>query len=199
LDARTISFDRSGVEEAAIVVKKGGLVVYPTDTVYGLGANPRDEKAVARLFRAKRREARPIPILCDDLDSALELADLNQAAVKLAKKYWPGALTLVAPLKAKLPFDIHQGTGTVGVRVPSSELCALLIKRCGGCLTGTSANISGRPACRSAGEARRQLGPSVDLILDGGRLRGVPSTVVRVAGRRIEVLRQGPIRVNEKR
>jgi L-threonylcarbamoyladenylate synthase len=198
LTARIASFTRSSVAEAADLIKRGGLIVYPTDTVYGLGADPKDEEAVKRLVKAKKRETKPIPVLCDSLTSALKLAWLNPKSVELARKYWPGALTIVAPLRVEIPFPLHQGTGTVGVRVPASKLCILLLRLCGGFLTGTSANVSGRPVCRTAQEAMRQLGTRVDIVLDGGRLEGMASTVVRVADEGIEVLREGPIGVNDE-
>lgn len=198
MTARVVPFNLSGLEEAAGLVKGGALVVYPTDTVYGLGANPRDGDAVGRLFRAKSREAKPIPLLCDGFSSAVELAELNAESAKIARRHWPGALTIVAPLRAELPFQIHQGTGTVGVRVPDSDLCIEFIRLCGGSVTGTSANISGMQPSRSAEEAAKQLGDAVDLVMDGGRLRGDPSTVVRVAGEGVEVLREGPVRVNDE-
>jgi L-threonylcarbamoyladenylate synthase len=198
LAAREVPFTRFGLEEAASTVKDGGLIVYPTDTLYGLGADPLNSSAVKRLFAVKRREERPIPILCDSLDSALRLAWLNPQSVDLARRHWPGALTIVAPLKGELPLQIHQGSGTVGVRVPASKLCVELIRLCGGLLTGTSANISGKQPCRSAEEAMKELGGEVDLILDGGRLEGMASTVVRVVGEGIEVLRRGPVRVNDE-
>lgn len=186
------------MEDAATVVKGGGLIVYPTDTVYGLGADPMNSGAVKRLFDVKRREAKPIPILCDGLESALRLAWLNARSVDLARRHWPGALTIVAPLKEELPYQVHQGSGTVGVRVPASKLCVELIRLCGGLLTGTSANVSGKPACRSAEEAMKEMGAEVDVILDGGRLEGMASTVVRVLAEGIEVLRKGPVGVNDE-
>jgi len=198
LAAPVVPFTRLGVTEAAAVVRGGGLVVYPTDTVYGLGANPKDVAAVTRLFKVKKRDAKPIPILCDSLTSALRLAWLNPRSVELAKRYWPGALTIVAPLRTELPFSIHQGTGTVGVRVPGSKLCVLLVRLCGGMLTGTSANLSGKSPCRSAEEANEQLGEDVDMILNGGQLAGVASTVVRAVGDKIEVLREGAVGVNDE-
>ncbi len=174
------------------------MIVYPTDTVYGLGCDPFDRVAVQRLFEAKRREARPMPILCAGVESAKELVEMDQNARKLALDYWPGPLTIVAPLKKTLPFPLHQGTGTLAVRVPASSLCIRLIQACGGLLTGTSANISGAPSSRTANEALRQLGDSVDLVLDGGRLEGPESTVVRAVEGRVEVLRQGPVRVRDE-
>ncbi|MDA4125558.1 MAG: L-threonylcarbamoyladenylate synthase [Thaumarchaeota archaeon] len=193
-----VAFDEDSIPSASALVASGGLIVYPTDTVYGLGCDPHNEKAVRRLFEAKRRDASPVPILCDGIESALRLVEMNPRALKLAERHWPGALTIVATLKVPLPFPLHQGTGTLGVRVPGSELCLRLITECGGQLTGTSANLSGAPSSRTALEARRQLGDTVDLVLDGGRLEGLESTVIRVTGEKIEAIRRGPVGVSEE-
>ncbi len=198
MSPRLLPFAKSSLPEAGRIVKHGGLIVFPTDTVYGLGCDPFDKGALGRLFAAKGREARPIPVLCDSLDSAIRLVNFNSKALEVAGRHWPGALTIVAPMKAELPEMIHQGSGTVGVRVPGSRLCVELVRTCGGFLTGTSANLSGKPSCRTADEAALELGAAVDLVLDGGRLEGRESTVVRVLDERIEVLRQGPVRVTEK-
>lgn len=192
---KVIRFDRKGVEEAAKIVRKGGVVVYPTDTIYGLGCDPMNEGAVERLFKIKGRGAKPIPILCDSYASAAKIIEMDDTASWLAEKHWPGALTIVGKMKAKLPFQIHQGTNTVGVRVPDLELCIDLISMCGGYITGTSANKSGEPTCRSADEAMRILGKSVDLVLDEGTLYGKASTVVSVVGGKMEILRQGSVDV----
>lgn len=179
-------------------MSSGGLIVFPTDTVYGLGCNPKDEGAVSRLFEAKGREAKPVPVLCASKTFADKLVKMGPVAQRLAGRFWPGRLTIVSPLKSAVPFPLHQGTGALGVRVPSGVLCRRLIRECGGCLTGTSANLSGRPSSRSALQAARQLGDTVDLVLDGGALRGSESTVVKVAHGKIEILRQGPVRVTDK-
>ncbi len=183
--------------KAASVVKSGGLVVYPTDTVYGLGCDPLNGSAVDRVFEAKGRESKPLPVLCSTAEAALRVVDLAPAALALAERHWPGALTIVATLRIQVPRRLDQGTGTLGVRVPGSPGCRELVAACGGVLTGTSANISGRPSCRTADEAAAQLGGSVDVILDGGRLEGLESTVVRVTGNDVIVLRQGPVRVED--
>jgi L-threonylcarbamoyladenylate synthase len=198
LAARILRAGDEAIREASHIVKGGGLVVYPTDTVYGLGCDPFNRDAVGRLFEVKKREAKPIPVLCDSLKSAAALAQLSGASLSLAVKHWPGALTIVAPLRVNLPFPIHQGTGTVGVRVPGSRQCLELIMLCGGYITGTSANLSGKPSSRSARDAAAQLGDSVDLILDGGTLTGRESTVVRVSGDKIEVLREGAVGVTDE-
>jgi L-threonylcarbamoyladenylate synthase len=180
------------------VVIHGGLIVYPTDTVYGLGCDPTNEDAVRRLLEAKRRDQKPVPVLCSSKDAAMELVKMNKRALELAEQFWPGALTIVAPLKRSLPFPLHQGSGTLGVRVPAMPLCVILIEACGGWLTGTSANLSGSAPARTATEAANQLGDHVDLILDGGRLEGLESTVVREMDEGIQVLRVGPVRVTDE-
>ena len=197
--ARRIRFDEASLGVASKTVKGGGLVVYPTDTVYGLGCDPTNAAAVGRLFAAKRREAKPIPIMCDSFETASSLVSFSPTSARIAKEHWPGALTIVAPAIVELPFQIHQGSKTLGVRVPDSRLCRELVSRCGGVLTGTSANVSGRGSCKSADEAEGELGGVVDLILDGGVLSSMESTVVRVTEAGIEVLRQGAVRVSEKR
>ncbi len=191
-------FDRDSIDRAKSVVLHGGLIVYPTDTVYGLGCDPTSEDALRRLSEAKKRSQRPIPVLCSSDRAAMELVEMNQRALELARRFWPGALTIVAPLKRSLPFTLHRGTGTLGVRVPALPLCVTLIEACGGWLTGTSANLSGSPSARTAEEAARQLGDHVNLILDGGKLEGLESTVVRAVGDGIQVLRVGPVRVTDE-
>jgi L-threonylcarbamoyladenylate synthase len=170
-------------------------VVYPTDTVYGLGCDPFNRNAVHRLFEAKARSSKPVSVLCSSRTKAEELVTMSAAARRLVAQHWPGALTLVAPAKRRLPAELTQGASTLGVRVPDHLGCLQLIRACGGWLTGTSANISGSGSARSASEALSQLGGSVDLILDGGVLEGKESTVVQVIGGKVAILRTGPIGV----
>ncbi len=193
-----VRFDRDSIDRARSVVAQGGLIVYPTDTVYGLGCNPVNDDAVRRLSETKKRDQRPIPVLCSSNEAAMELVEMNQKALELVGRFWPGGLTIVAPLKRSLPFLLHQGTGTLGVRVPALPLCVTLIEACGGWLTGTSANLSGSPSARTAAEAASQLGDHVDLILDGGKLEGLESTVVRAVDDSIQVLRVGRVRVTDE-
>jgi L-threonylcarbamoyladenylate synthase len=183
---------------AARVVADGGLLVYPTDTVYGLGCDPLNPNAIGRLFIAKGRGAKAVPVLCADITKVQELVELSPKALELANRFWPGPLTIVAPVSRRLPERLHQGTGKLGVRVPGSSACVRLIIACGGMLVGTSANISGMPSSRTAEEAMTQLGSSVDLIIDGGRLQGTESTVVEVSGDDIIILRKGSIRVYDR-
>jgi len=199
LVAEVLRIDDASIARAAAIVRRGGLVAYPTDTVYGLGCDPFNSGAVRRLFNAKGRESKPVSVLCSSAVKAGVLVDLGPRGKKLAKEHWPGALTIVAPMRKKLPPQLTQGSADLGVRVPAHRDCLLLISKCGGWLTGTSANISGRPSTRTAAEARSQLGASVDLILDGGRAGGKESTVVRVEGAEVTILRTGPIGVGNER
>lgn len=197
--ARLLAMNSDSIALAAKAVRRGLLVVYPTDTVYGLGCDPLNHAAIRRLFEAKGREAKPVPVLCASAEKAEELVKLKGRAAELAKQYWPGALTIVAMLRRPLPPQLTQGREYLGVRVPAHSGCLELIAACGGWLTGTSANRSGNASARSAGEALEQLGGSVDFILDGGRLIGQESTVVKVVGDEVTILRTGPIGVGNER
>jgi L-threonylcarbamoyladenylate synthase len=195
MTTRVVPIGSSSITEAAIVVRRGGLVVYPTDTVYGIGCDPFDDEAVSRLFEAKVRGTKPVPVLCDSMRSARTLVSMSPTAQVLAEEFWPGGLTIVMPTVRKLPYLLDQGSGEVGLRVPALDSCVKLIEQCGGFLTGTSANASGSPPCRTAAEALEELGGKVDLILDGGTLQGEESTVVRVRGHSVEVLREGAVKI----
>ena len=182
---------------AASIVKNNGLIIYPTETVYGLGANPFSEEAVKKVFDVKRRKDKPIPIIVSSLDEALKLAYFSEKALKLAKKFWPGPLTLVLPRKPLTP-DFLGSKELVGVRIPNNLSTLKLVKFCGGFLTGTSANISGQPAPTTAEEAEKQIGKHVDLIIDGGKtFYGLSSTVVDASTDKIKILRLGPIKIED--
>ena len=193
-----LRIDDKAIAKAAMVVKSGGLIVYPTDTVYGLGCNPFNGEAVSKVFEAKKREKKPMPVLCSEVGRASELVDLGPLGAELGRVYWPGALTIVAPLRREVPEALHANTSELGVRVPDHPLCLSLLASCGGFLVGTSANISGMPPATNAAEAAKQVGGSVELILDGGGLSGKSSTVVRIDGGKVALLRSGPVRVPDE-
>jgi L-threonylcarbamoyladenylate synthase len=198
LPALKMKIGQDSISKASDIVGQGGLVIFPTDTVYGLGCDPFNEMAVERIFKAKGRNSKPVPVLCSSLRKAIELVELSPRALELIRGRWPGALTLVAPVRRKVPSLLTQGTGNLGVRVPAHQESLKLISACGGWLTGTSANLSGQPSARTAQEAEIQLGDSVDLILDGGPLSGKESTVALVVGDKVTILRGGPIGVREE-
>jgi len=193
LKAMLLAADARSVKSASAIVKRGGVVAYPTDTVYGLGCDPFSAEAVGRLLEAKARESKPVPVICASEGDAAGLVELGPRALEIAHGYWPGAITIVAPLRVKVPFQLDQGTGWLGVRVPDDRIATALAGECGGMITGTSANLSGQPSSRSAGDVFESLGDRIDAILDGGARGGTESTVVKVDGEAVEVLRRGAV------
>jgi len=195
---RILKASRSSILEAIKVIKIGGLIVYPTDTVYGLGCDPFNTLAVKRLIDAKGERKKPLPILASDIEHVKTVAEVTEAAEKLARKFWPGPLTMVLKKKPQLPQMVTFGRDTVGVRVPNHPVALELLRRCDGLLIGTSANISGKKSTVTAEDAANQLGDKVDVILDGGRATlGKGSTVINLADRRLRVERVGPISLKE--
>lgn len=192
--ARLLKADADSISEAAKLVLAGRLVAYPTDTVYGLGCNPFNKGAVDRLIQAKQRQKGALPILVNSMGSAKKLAEFSKAAMNLAGHYWPGPLTLVLPLHAQLPAEVTDDSPFVGLRIPRHEVALNLAEKCGGQIIGTSANLTGQPATTSAQTVLEEMADRIDLILDGGPApRGKESTVVKVLGGTIDVLREGAI------
>ena len=189
--------DERSTRSVGLIIREGGVAAIPTDTVYGLACDPFNAGAVHRLFEVKGRQSKPLPVLCQHQQEAERLVKLEPRALELARAYWPGPLTIVAPLRMEFPLTLHQGTGWLGVRVPGSLTAASIAEAAGGCVTGTSANLSGRPSCRTAQEVEEQLGDQIDAIVDGGRLEARESTVVRVLGGTVEVLRKGAISLEQ--
>ena len=192
----TLGVDEAVLDEAARCLRDGGLVAFPTDTLYGLGAVASQERAVERLFEAKERPRdRPLPIFvasAANVDSVA--AEVPPAARRLMEAFWPGALTLVLRRHPRFHSLALAGGHTVAVRVPAHPVALELLRRAGEPLTGTSANLSGGPAPRTADEVRRQLGGRVDLIVDGGPCPGgVESTVVDCTVDPPRVLREGAV------
>lgn len=187
------------VSAAAEVLRRGGIVAYPTETFYGLGALARDGAAVERLSRAKGRpEGQPLPLLAADRAQVDEVAELGPLAERLAARFWPGPLTLVLPARPGLPAPIAAGTGTVGVRVPGSEVARALARAAGGALVATSANPSGEPPPARAEELSPALRARLDAVLDlGPTPGGLPSTVVAVEGDSVRLVRDGAVPFRE--
>lgn len=182
------------------VIRAGGVVVYPTDTLYGLGADPKNPGAVRKLFSIKGRQAdQPILLLIKDSSEVHDwVSEITPGAEGLMKKFWPGPLTLVFKAKPEVMAELTGGTGTIGLRVPGNALTRQLLASLGTALTGTSANISSRQSARTAQEAAEEIGGMVDLVLDGGRTEGDnPSTVVDVSADEPKVIREGVISSRE--
>jgi L-threonylcarbamoyladenylate synthase len=184
------------IEIALDVLETGGLVAFPTDTVYGLGAPAFMPHGVGRIYTVKGRpRSKAIPLLLASTDSLKDVAeDIAPEAGLLAKRFWPGPLTIVLRRKATVPDIVTAGGATVAVRVPDHDFTLRLIEAAGGALAATSANISGRPDPVTAQEVLAYLGGRIELILDGGRCPGgVPSTVVDLTGEAPRILRHGAI------
>jgi len=186
------------VARCALLIKSGEILVFPTDTIYGIGCDPYNDKAVERIFAIKGRdEKKPLPVLAYSTADAEKIVSLGDAGRVLAKKYWPGVLTIVAPIAdKKISRRVTAAGSSLAVRVPANECVLSLLKRCK-YLVGTSANPSGEGPGKSAQEVLNSSLKGYDALLDGGPVEnGIESTIVDITGRP-KVLREGTIKENE--
>lgn len=183
---------------ASQILIDGGVVVYPTDTVYGIGCNPLNVDAVKRVLTVKGERDKPLPILASDIENVERIAFLSERARRVAVRFWPGPLTLVVPKKPVLPGIVTSNLDSVGVRIPKHDAALRLIHLSNGILVGTSANKTGEKPPRTAQEAAEQIGEEADVILDAGpTYLGVPSTLVDLTQEKPRILRDGPILLKE--
>lgn len=195
---KTQIISASEIQIALEVLRSGGILAFPTDTVYGLGALAFDNSAIESIYVAKNRPVeKAIPVLVGDVkDFELVAEHIPDMALKFAEKFLPGALTCVIPKKSTLPPAISS-TNTVAVRIPS-HYDALNLLKATGAMAVTSANISGQESPVTAQEVYEQLNGRIPLILDGGKTSGgVPSTLVDCTGEKPVILREGPISLEE--
>ena len=186
------------IRRALEILQSGGLVAFPTDTVYGVGALAFDQRAIESIYAAKDRPVeKAIPVLIGDKDDLAKVADdVPLVALRLIDRFWPGPLTVLVPKKAALPEAIS-ATSTVGVRVPDHEVARGLLQLAGP-MAVTSANISGKASPITARQVLAQLGGRIAMIIDGGETPGgIPSTLVDCMGTEIQILREGPISKEE--
>jgi tRNA threonylcarbamoyl adenosine modification protein (Sua5/YciO/YrdC/YwlC family) len=182
------------LERAAAALRRGRLLIYPTETLYAVGGRAMDPHAAAHVREAKGREAgKPLPLIAADPAQARALCEgWPDAAAWLARRFWPGPLTLVLPAGHGVPADVRAEGDTVAVRVPGRELPRRLCQAVGP-LISTSANRSGEPPATRCSDAVSAVGPWVELALDGGTCDGAPSTIVDVTGHVPRILREGAI------
>jgi Sua5/YciO/YrdC/YwlC family protein len=190
---------REQIENAIEILRQGGVIAFPTDTVYALGADAFNAKAIERVYEIKSRpKCLLLPLLIADLSQLTAVAEpIPGIAWFLARRFWPGGLTLVLSKAASLPAYLATGS-SIAVRIPNHPICLSLIRCLGNPIIGTSANISGQRSTLTADEVKQQLGDKVDLIIDGGRCPGgKESTVADVTSAVPVILRQGIIPTRE--
>jgi L-threonylcarbamoyladenylate synthase len=189
---------KDNIKAAAQIIKTGGIVVFPTETVYGLGCDPLNTQAVQRLLTIKGDRKKPFPVLVASLDEANRIAKISDNGKKLATKFWPGPLTIVSPKKEALDGVVTFGLNTVGLRTPNNQVALNLIELSGGLLIGSSANLTAEEPPQSVSEMSKELIEKVDLVLDDGpTTEGIPSTVVDLTLDNPEILREGPVSLKQ--
>ncbi len=184
------------VENGAAILKGGGLVAFPTDTVYGLGACFSNLDAVERIYRVKQRpQNMGLPLLLADISQIMEVAEsVPPVAWLLVRRFLPGGLTLVLPRAKSVPDIVTGGGETVAVRIPAHPVPIALIKGLGAPIIGTSANVSGRPSALTADEVYSQFNDKIDLVIDGGQCgEGKESTIIDITGDVPRILREGAV------
>jgi L-threonylcarbamoyladenylate synthase len=192
---RTETAHDDAYNEIVSLLREGGIVAYPTDTAYGLGADPSNPSAVDRIFQIKgRAETKPILLLVDSMAMAESVSEPPDIFYKIAGQFWPGPLTLVLPAAPTVLTSVSAGTNTIGIRWPIAPFATTLVSRLAGPITATSANRSGMPSAVSAEEVRAQLGESVDALIDGGVLPSRSgSTLMDLTSKTPVLLREGPV------
>jgi len=193
-----LTCSNSDLDNASKIVLNGGVVIFPTDTVYGLGCDPFNNISVERIFAIKKRSDKPLPVLCNSINSVSKLVEVNKVAEELMKKHWPGPLTLVLKIKNNsLPKLLTNNSKFLGVRIPNNKYTIDFIEKCNGYVVGTSANISGREAFYSIDGLDKELS-NCDAIINGGDTSlKLESTVVKINGTEIEKIREGFIKFND--
>lgn len=192
--------DFNKIKEAAVEIKEGKIVLFPTETVYGIGANALDEKAVNKIFEAKGRASdNPLIVHICNLDMLNDLVqEIGEIEEKLINNFWPGPLTIIFNRRECIPNNVTAGLDTVGIRMPSNSVARKLIEFAGLPIAAPSANISGKPSGTKVEDIIDELDGKVDYILDAGMVDiGVESTVIRVVENRVHILRPGKITVED--
>ena len=194
-----VNCDESGLKIASKEIQEGKVIVYPTDTVYGLGCDPRQRDAINRIFTLKGRAAKPMPVLCSHIKDVRKCVYLGQTGLILASKFWPGALTIVSKLvDTEIPKELTGVSRKLGVRIPNHTCARRLISLSGGALVGTSANRSGLRSPTTSQEAINLIGKGIDVLVEGGpTLLAMESTVIDLSDGEVSVLREGAIRKSQ--
>ena len=187
------------IQQAIAIIKNSGAVVYPTDTVYGLGVNALNVFAIEQLFKIKKRpKTKPLPIIVSNIEMAKKMAYIDSKVERILGEIWPGPITVVLRKKDIMPAILTSGKNTIGIRIPNNRIAIALVQEFKGPITGTSANIFKNSECRNAQEVSKQFQNQFskpDLILDAGQIeKGTrPSTIVDLTTNELKILRVGPV------
>lgn len=192
--------DETKLKEVAKVIKEGGVVVFPTETVYGIGVNAFDENAIKKIYDIKKRNYnKPISLLVSNIDMINEVAkDVTKLEYALINNFFPGPLTVILNKKGAIPDIVTSGKDTVGVRMPTNEIALKLIEYAGVPIAATSCNISGKESKVEVIDIIEEFGNQVDYYIDGGKSEiGIGSTIVQITDNKLDILREGPISKDE--
>ena len=195
-----LNYDK--LKEPAQIIKKGGIVVFPTETVYGIGTNGLDENAIQKLYEVKQRPLnKPISLLVNNIEMVEKIAkNITEVEYKLMEKFFPGPLTVILEKRDIVPDILTSNTNTIGVRMPSGEIAKKLIEFAGVPIATSSSNISGKPSGTNITDIKKDFEGKVDCFIDNGESElGIPSTVIRIIDNIPHILRQGAISEEEIR
>lgn len=188
------------IQRAIEILKKGGVVAFPTETFYGLGGDPTNAKTIARLFKIKKRDGtKPIPLILSS-EKILQkwVVGIKKREKNLIKKYWPGPLTLICRAKKEVHPQLTAGSGKIGVRVSNEPIARKLAQALGGAITATSANFSGEPSISTANEVLRRLGKKIDGVVSRKKMKpSKGSTIIDVTEKELKLIREGDISFEE--
>jgi len=189
--------DDEGIKKTSQIIEKGGIVVFPTDTVYGIGCNPYNENSVKKIYEIKSRtELKSLPVLAYSLDVVKEIALIDEFTEKIIEKYWPGPLTLILELTdQKLKKSLNLGN-KIAVRIPDSKCTLKLLEKCR-LLVGTSANISGNSSYTNPDECIKNI-KNYDMFLNGGIITSKgESTIIEIENKEIKIIREGMLKIED--
>jgi len=180
------------IKQVVDCLKRGGVIVYPTDTIYGLGCDIFNRKGIKKIYQIKQRDARkPFSFICSDLAEVANYAQISNFAFKIMKRYLPGQFTFVVEATRIVPDALITKQKTVGIRIPANPIVQAIVRELGHPLVTTSANLSGAETPQDPQEIENELGRMVDMVVDGGILMSEGSSVISLLDDRIEILRQG--------
>ena len=197
MNALKVSCDIEGIQYAVKIIREGGVIIFPTDTIYGIGCDPYNKKTIQIIYKIKKRSVtKSFPVLGYSKKEILEIAEIDEMSEKIIEKFWPGKITLILKLKDKKLAESLNLDEKIAVRVPQNQCALALLKECK-LLIGTSANISGEKPFSNPSEYYENM-PKVDAIIDGGIIQNYKeSTIVEIIENKVKIVREGEITEQE--